>query len=327
MLINNINELKEHIPASVTLAFDDIKPKIRMVEREIIRKIFSPELYTRLTKSEGATDHDEELRLILSEAVAHLALMNYLAFGQVNIDSSGVHIASTENMKTAFEWQINELKNQCSLQGWQAVESGLEYLDSLKEGDVYELWKATDTFAQAKANLLPSLRAFEKYTSLHHSRVMYNKLVPTLTEQQDEVIIPSLGKPLWDAMLTIPEESTRKDVLNKARTLTGRTLAFLTMARGFEDTLLILSDNGPLIIEGLQSRTTDAKLSAPPEVVNAMAMRYDAKAKGSMTELLAFLQANVDVLTEYRESPNFISDADQTNHIPRNSPDWGMVFL
>lgn len=329
MLINNITELKEHIPASVTLDFNDIKPKIRMVEREIIRKIFSPELYTRLTTSVGDSAQDVELALIQSEAVAHLALMHYLSFGQVTIDSSGVHITSTENMKTAFEWQINELKNQCSLQGWQAVESGLEYLESLTEGALYTAWIATHTYTAAKANLIPNLRTFEKYTSLHHSRVLFNKLVPTLTEQQDEVMIPALGTELWSLILAIPSAETeeRKAALTKARTLTSRTLAFLTMARGFEDTLLILSDNGPLIIDGLQSRTSESKATARPEVVAAMAVRYDTKAKGAMTELLAYLQANSDVLPEYEDSPNFISDADQTDHIPRNKDDWGMVFF
>ena len=329
MLINNITELKEHIPASVTLDFDDIKPKIRMVEREIIRRIFSPALYTRLSTSAGDSAEDDELRLVLSEAVAHLALMHYLSFGQVTIDSSGVHITSTENMKTAFEWQIAELKNQCSLQGWQAIESGLESLDSLTTGPLSDAWKATTAYTLAKTNLIPNLRTFEKYTSLHHSRVLFNKLVPTLTEQQDEVMIPALGTALWAVILSIPpaELEERKTALTKARTLTSRTLTFLTMARGFEDTLLILSDNGPMIIDGLQSRASEAKASAPPEVVAAMAMRFDAKAKGSMTELLAFLQKHADVLTEYKESPNFITDADQTDHIPRNKDDWGMVFF
>ncbi len=328
-LINNITELKEYIPASVTLDFQDIKPKIRLVEREIIKKIFSPAIYTRITTESGSTDQDQELKSILGEAVAHLALLHYIGFGQVQINSSGIQIVSTTEMKQAFEWQIKGLQKECSLQGWSAIESALEYLESLTTGALFDAWKTTPFYELSKKSLVSTLRQFEKYSSLGQSRVMFNKLLPILTDQEQEVIMPALGDSLWAAITTIPEstEPSKVALLKKVKDQAAKALVFFTLGRGFEDSLMILSDNGPLIIEAMQSRNTDAVKAAPKEIVEAMALRYQAKAEGALKNLIDFCQANSAVLTEYQSSPNFISADDQTDHIPRNDPSSGVIFL
>lgn len=328
-LINNTEEFKEFIPASVTLDFNDIKPKIRLVEREIIKKIFSPAIYTRVTAGSGLTDQDTELKLLLSEAVAHLALMHYAPFGQLQISSAGIQIVSTTEIKQAFEWQIKGLVKECSLQGWSAVESALEYLESLTSGELFDVWKNTPFYELSKKTLISTLRQFEKYSSLGHSRVLFNKLLPILTDQEQDVIKPALGSSLWAAITSPPVGTTEEKLtlLKKVKDHAAKALVFLTLGRGFQDTLMILSDNGPMIIEAMQSRNTDAVKAAPKEIVEAMALRYQANGEATLRQLIEFCQDNSAVLTEYQSSPNFISDADQTDHIPRNDPDWGIAFL
>src|SRR5690606_38717245 len=114
------------------LAWADIEPKVRMVERDIIRKQFSKAIYDHIQQL-TADGTAAELRELLSEATAHLALLHYIGFGQVQISSSGIQIASDANLKTAFEWQITDLRRECSLQGWNAIESALELMETLTE--------------------------------------------------------------------------------------------------------------------------------------------------------------------------------------------------
>jgi hypothetical protein len=329
MLISNTTELKEYIPASVTLDFADIRPKVRLVEREIIQRIFSIEVYEHLIDPAATATEDVALKKLLAEAVAHLALLDYLAFGQVQINSSGVQIASNETMKTAFEWQIDEIKTQCSRQGWSAVESALEYCESLPDGDLKDLWEETNTYTTNQSRLLPTLRKFETFVNLGHSRVLFNKLAPIIQDQQEEVIEPAVGSALFAKMLAYESESdaTKKAALTKAHKLASRALAYFAAGSGFQDSMLILSDNGPLVINGMQSRLSKAKLTPPTELVQLIADSYQSRAGGALRELIEYCQANATVLPEYEESPNFISDADQTEHIPRNDPDWGIAFF
>lgn len=329
MLINNTTELKEYIPASVTLDFADIRPKVRLVEREIIQRIFSQAVYDRLTTIGAATTEDTALKALLAEAVAHLALLDYLAFGQVQINSSGVQIASNDTMKTAFEWQIDEIKTQCSRQGWSAIESALEYCESLPDGDLRTLWRQTNTYTTNQSRLLPTLRRFESFVNLGHSRVLFNKLAPIIQDRQEEVIEPAVGSALFAKILAYESEQNadKKAALKQAHKLASRALAYFAAGMGFQDSMLILSDNGPLVINGMQSRLSKAKLTPPTELVQLIADSYQSRAGGALRELIEYCQANAAVLTEYEQSPNFISNADQTEHIPRNDPDWGIAFF
>ena len=94
------------------------------------------------------------------------------------------------------------------------------------------------------------------------------------------------------------------------------------------DTLLVLSDNGPLVIDGIQSRLSKSKTTAPEELVQGIAKTYAQRAAGAMTDLLAFCQQHADILTEYLTSANYIpEDEDRTDHIPRNDPDAGVAFF
>lgn len=329
MLINNIATLRNFIPASVTLDFGDIRPKLKLVEREIIKRIFSTAIYDRLDALDAPTGPDADLKDLLSEAVAHLALLEYLPFGQVQIDSGGVRIATNENMKTAFEWQIDAIKTECSKQGWNAIESALEFCESLPVGELKSLWILTPTYLASKSQLLPSMRRFEQFMNIGHSRVLFNKLAPIIADLQGEVIAPALGKGLFEKILAYSTETEagKKDVLAQAHKLAAKALAFLAAGIGFQDSILILSDNGPLVIDGIQSRNSKSVKTAPTDAVRLIADAATARGKGALTELLEFCQANSSILTEYQVSPNYITVTDQTNHIPRNDPDWGIAFF
>lgn len=330
MLINNITELKQYIPVSLQLDFSDIHPKVIMVERDIIKKKFSKEIYAHLL-NEGQTGNSPEADLLqlLSEATAHLALLEYISFGQVNLDSSGIHIHSTENTKTAFEWQVSELKDSLSKQGWSAIESALELMETLPTGDLKTLWEATNTYQAAQSSLISTLRQFQRFVHLGDSRVLFHKLLPTLHYQQEEVISEAVGPDFWQKILSYSseEDSAQKARLNTAHIKASRALAFATVGEGFMDTMLILSDNGPLILDGLQSRITTSKATAPQELVQQIAASYAKKADGALTELLEYCQEQAVHFPEYTLSSNYISDENQETHIARNDPDAGLVFL
>lgn len=329
MLINSLAELKEYLPASVLLAWADIEPKVRMVERDIIRKQFSKAIYDHV-QALDAGEQAQELRELLSEATAHLALLHYIGFGQVHITSSGIQIESNQNLKTAFEWQITDLRRECSLQGWNAIESALEIMETLTEGDLLDLWKLTPAYLASRSALIPSLREFQKYVHLGDSRVLFNKLLPTLTEQQESRFQLALGPAMWLRLGDYDNPDVDASIrirIAHVRKMCARALAYATIGEGFVNTMLVLTDNGPMVIDGMQSRLTEAKKTAPEEFVAAIAAQYAAKASGAITAIFAYLQQNVAHFPEYKDSDNYIDDDTIDDHLFRNDPDWGIVFF
>ena len=330
MLINNIVEFKQHLPVSLQLEFGDILPKIKMVERDIIQKQFGVGIYRRITDDAFAPDTKEhKLFELLSEATAHLSLLEYISFGQVVLDSSGIHITSTENVKTAFQWQVADLKESCSISGWSAIESALELMETLPDGDLKTLWEDTDTFKASQISLISTLKQFQRFVNLGNSRVLFHKLLPTLEYFQEEVVEESIGPDFWQKILTYEseEDSSQKARLKKAHRLASRALAYGTIGEGFTDTMLVLSDNGPLILDKIQSSSSSVKATASQETVQLIAKTYAVKAQGALRELLEYCQSNAQYFPEYKLSTNYISDETTEDHIPRNDPDAGLAFF
>lgn len=330
MLINNTTELKKYIPVSIALAYEDIAPQLRMVERDTILPKFSKAVYDYITDLDHAAEDDaRHLLSLLCEATAHLAVLEYLSIGQVHISSSGVMINSSQNQKTAFEWQVRDAKNQTARIGWSAIESAMAFLSGLPPGDLRNAWQTTDTYTQAQQMLIPSLRKFQQHVHLGNSHLLYQRLLPVQLQNQEEHIRPLMGEALWTRVLSFEQEPapTAKAALTKLHRMLCRALAYETMADGFLDTVLILSDNGPLIIDGLQSRLSDAKATAPETFIHAVATSYRQKADGSVTEVLAYAQSQVAILPEYAQSPSYLQPTDPQDHIPRNDPDWGIAFF
>jgi len=329
MLINNITEFKQHLPVSLQLDFGDILPKIKMVERDIIQNQFGSAIYALITDNTytvGTPGY--KLFELLSEATAHLSLLEYISFGQVILDSSGIHITSTENVKTAFQWQVGDLKESCSISGWSAIESALALMDDLEDGNLKTLWQDTDTYKAAQTSLISTLKHFQQFVNLGNSRVLFHKLLPTLDYFQDEVVAESIGPDFWAKMFTIgaEEDATQKTRLKKAHKLASRALAFGTIGEGFTDTMLVLSDNGPLILDKIQSGSS-VKATASQDTVQLIAKTYAVKAHGALRELLEYCQTNATHFPEYKLSTNYISDETQDDHIPRNDPDSGLAFF
>jgi hypothetical protein len=328
-LINSTEELKQYIPVSVALTFADIDPKLRLVEREVIIRKFGKDIFQHVIQP-GASEQAEELHSLLAEATAHLGLMHYIGFSHAQINSAGIQIATDDHNKAAFEWQIEAIRDECSSQGWAALESALEYMESLPEGELLDLWKATDTYISSKHTLIPTLRHFQRWASLGNSRVLFNKLLPILRYIEEERIAPAIGQELYNKVIAYAEE---EDPAQKARLTTlhrhsSRALAFATIGDGFVDTMLVLSDNGPLVIDAIQSRLSKSKATAPEDLLMAISKKFASQAEGALTDMLAFCQANVDHFPEYKNTVNYIpEDEDRTDHIPRNDPDAGIAFF
>lgn len=319
MLIETTDQLRDHIPASYGLDIDDLRPKLKMVEREVIIKHFPLQLY-ELVHDGGENDAQEALRDLLAEAVAHLALYHHIDVGQVQISSSGIHINSTDTSKTAFEWQISNLKKSALRQGWQAVESAFLLLNSTEDAELKQIWEQSATYLALKNSLLPTLEVFQQFVSLDNSFMMFKKLSPLMREIQEEFITDLLGIDLLEKLLDAPAGKYR-EVLTRSR----RVLAYKAMAMGMVNTMLVMSDNGPLIIEGLTNLVVSNKRTVPIETASIIADNYRKRAATATKDLLAFCQKNVKALPEFAISENYVEPGE--SHLPDNDPEWGSILL
>jgi len=323
MLINNIATLKEFLPAAVTLDFADIRQQVRITEREIIKPYFGKPVYDLVNTSEP-TQEAAELKELMQEATAYLALAAYLPFGTTQISSAGIQIASNDNMKTAFEWQTAQLKTEAAKTGWMAIESGLEFLSRANGEALKTAWQQSQYFEQASKYLLPNLKAFQKFVFLSNSHTTFKKILPVLIDVQEEIIAQAISPGLLAKLIhSSPENAVLNSAANKAK----KALAYFAMSMSFSDSMLILSDSGQLVIKAMSKDVSEAKTTAPEKLVERIAESYRTKADGALTELCRFCQENIADLPEYVESSNYTEEMDGQEHIARNNPNHGIAFF
>ncbi len=134
-LLDTIDAFKEHIGLNESVSANDfvkMQPDVLLAEDDYLRPALGAAFYddlidpsTTLTSAEA-----DRLRALLRSALANLSMVGYLDMGQVQISGAGVQIISTDNQKTAFQWQVNNLKTSFSRKGWNGLEKALAYLEA-----------------------------------------------------------------------------------------------------------------------------------------------------------------------------------------------------
>jgi len=325
-LIQNIETLKEFWPASVALDFKDIEPQIRIVQRNVIAKTFGPEIVSMAMAMEN--QQTTEVKKLMQEALAFLALAKYLPFGMTQISSAGIQIASNQNMKTAFEWQTTTLREEAVTTGWQAIESVCDFLDLTTNEGLKNAWMATDFKQKSLGLLVPSIKVFQQYVNISDSHIMFFKLLPFLLDSQDEVVRPCLTDALFDKMMNPPAgDAMLIKKLSELRKKAEKCVCFFAMSNGYQDISLLIKDNGIFAIEDIQARLTNTKKTISLEQSTVISESYKVRANGMLQEIIEFCNANSNVLTDFRISPNFITETDSEHIIYRNPPDAGIVFF
>lgn len=186
-LIRTIEQFVAHVKVNINSDLANFEPDMRVAERSRIRPVLGGALYNELSSlSDEAlaaaladpADVRGGLLLLLQEAVANLGALEYLALNQVNITDRGVMLMTSGSEKTAFQWQINDLKASFRRKGYNALEEVLAYLEAHLAD--FPAWAASPAAQQARELFIGSATEFSHHYDIADSRLTYVALLPTL---------------------------------------------------------------------------------------------------------------------------------------------------
>jgi hypothetical protein len=186
-LIRTMEQFTDHVKVNYGTDLANFEPDLRVAERQRVRPVLGPALFNELSALS-----DDELAAVLAdpadvrggllrlvhEATANLAALEYLTLNQVQISSGGVHIFSDAAKKTAFQWQINDLKGYFRRKGYNALEEVLTYLEA--HVDAFAAWASSPAATQARALFIASASEFSRHYDIADSRLTYVALLPTM---------------------------------------------------------------------------------------------------------------------------------------------------
>jgi hypothetical protein len=285
-LFKTTDEIKDFLPVNITFEFRDILPFLKEVEREIIVPVLGKDQYNDLhTKYQADTitagDSDDKLLQMARIPLASFAYMKWIPWGQVQIDSGGIRIVSSENLKSAFPWQIQNLEQSARASGFSGIEALYVFLEENKA--TYTLWASSSAYTQSKELFINSAKEFTEYVNINCSRWTFNTVRAIISRIEDTVIKNTLGTTLFDAIkaeiLSGSISSANQDLLNLIRP----ALANLTMAKAMailpvkidEFGITVLSTNNP----------DKSKSPAPADQISFMIHHYKTEGEDFLTQL------------------------------------------
>lgn len=323
-LFKTIDELKAYLPVSLTFQLADVMPFIKQAERDYIQPVISKDLYDALNESYNAENHEltgEEISLLkaVQESLANLAIMLWLPFGQVQFNSGGIHIVSNDTMKTAFQWQINEVEQALYKAGFSAIEHLISFLEV--NADDYPEYKDSDERKELFSHFINSAKEFNRHFDIEISRYIFLKLLPSMNRVEEDKIRSVLHDELFDEIKDQILNGTLTDDNKKLLRYIRPIVANFTIAKAIDKLPLEISGAGISIIY-----TAGSSEKKPADINRNASLKNscEAEAENLLKQLSDFLHKNADTYPLFKNSDAYTENRSSTFENDSNS---GIFFV
>lgn len=203
-LILNIEEVKKHLPVTVASSIENLDTYIALAEQKFIIPEIGIETYNYIAtkyKNNSITDaKDQQLLELLQKAVTFYAYLLYIPVGQLQISDNGIRIAVTESLKTAFDWQIDNLEDSFKDAGDNCMEITMQYLNT--EIDFFTVYAASSAFKEFKKQFISTADQFNLRCSVPLTHRIFKKISMDILISQSRDIKAALGDAFYADLLT-----------------------------------------------------------------------------------------------------------------------------
>lgn len=267
-IISTIEELKNYVSATASFKFDKIAPHINRTMQGYIKKLLGEDLTEEIcTAYESALEvlaamaapdrakivaegrqytlmpaKYQQIMPYLQDAVSNISFMNSLSQMQMSMSESGIRLLVNENSKTAFQWQIDDLKYQLASDGYSALNSLLETLDAHKAD--FSAWETSDAYADQKKYFVENPDLFNNAYYIANSRITYLTLRYIMQRIEQFEVQRLIGPTLFQKLKTNQKTSysDREKILMNSFIIPG--IVLLTVAKGIVERAIEVTDLG-----------------------------------------------------------------------------------
>lgn len=234
MLFKTPTEFQEYISSSIEFEMKAIKPYLNAVCNSTIKNLLGSALLAKLIKAYDDNSNNanyKELLTYVRPVLANLAFEKYLPTAQVSISKGGVRISTNETNKTAFQWQIKDIRKSCLEMGNSAIEELLIYLESKSTATEFSDWSSAPGYTLFYELFLRKTEEFQKEYNINNSRRTFLSLVPMMREVEEFSIMPLIGSDFATELKTQIKANNVTANNKKAIALINKTIAYLTVSK------------------------------------------------------------------------------------------------
>jgi hypothetical protein len=317
MLFKTIDEIKEFWPVPVSDNIANVKPFIVQAERDYIIPAISQAQYTTLSNAYNVITPSlsPALTKLLEKVQAALALYAYYLWipsGQLQISDSGIRIATNENLKTAFQWQIDDLQRSVIKQAGSAMEDLLAFMEQNKAD--YAGWSGSSAYTEFKDCFIPSAIVFTNcYSALGYSRLNFLAIRSHMKKVQETTIQAELSPEFYAVLKNQNTTNTLSDKNKLLIPYIQKAIANLTMANAFTTLAVTINENGILNFNNTGNREAiNAKQPSAPSMISKLELQAQKDGETYIQILKDFLKANITDYPVYASSTAYNSETTDT---------------
>lgn len=324
-LFKTIAEVKVFWPMLSSSKIENILPFIKQAERKFIIPAISQAEYDALNTwynagtppAESATK--SALLLNVQAALALYAKYLWIPSGQLQEGDSGIRIATTDTLKTAFQWQIDELQRSVIEQAGNAMDDLLAFMEANK-GD-YALWSASSAYTLFKDCFIPSAAKFtEIYNGLGGSRLNFMAIRGQMVKIQDFVIQSELSQTFYDELKAQLKANTLSANNAKLIPMIQNVVANLTMSSAFTQLSVKIGEDGVVNFNTTASRVVSRQNEpAKNQQITKLETQAEKDGRAYLVILKEYLKANIANYPTYASSDAYDSE-ESTDNSFKNDP-------
>lgn len=194
------DEIKLYAEVNATFESANLLPaEIKVVH--IVKDILSDAEYDNLLlnyTNNTLTAEQNKLLPYVQDAMVCLCMIKYVgACGQAEISNAGIHLNLSKDRKTAFQWQIVDIKKHFKTEGYKALENLLHFL--WKSGNTeYLLWQASDNKKEYLKYFVNDSIQFSKGYNIHGNFAFFLYLRDSIEFTEEQYIEPIIGQDLFN---------------------------------------------------------------------------------------------------------------------------------
>lgn len=318
-LFSDISEIKQKVSINGTFKLDKIRPHISRTERSHIAPLLGDAFYNEIAEAyqealivlaskpdlerKKIIDAGEQYLLMpahywpvmemLQDAIANIAFMSSLSQTQLNIGDAGISLSVNENTKTAFQWQIDDLKYQFALDGFNSLNELLVYLES-SLGE-FPVWVSSDAYSQQKKYFVESAEVFSNNYQINNNRMSFLTLRYIMNRIEIHEVSEVISAPLFAHLKTkqLTGYNAAEQILMERFLIPG--IVLLTVAKGIVERAVEVTDLGVQInLYTYYSSLKDARKKGGEQERKDMIMQLTADGNKFLSSARDYIDANRD---------------------------------
>lgn len=326
MFLNSTEEVQKYIPLTVSFEWDNLRPFLERAETKYLLPLLGKSFLKELKEFDASgedsgsgsvsgsgsgtncSDQKEEVVNKVERALANLSVFMMLPVHQVQIDSSGVHIVTGDNRKTAFQWQIVDMQREFANTGYEVLDELLAYLE--EHESCFDTWTNSDAYTKFKDSFIRTASEFSKHFFINDSRRTFLELQPVMQKVEDFWIKPTLGDDYFEHLKNALKKdnvgSEDQKVIDKLKP----AIANLTAAKGMSQLAIEVKFSG-IVLNEFADEVRQEKSAEDKRIYD---LQKSAHQDGEvyLKMVVDFLNENAEDYPKYKNSDQYTDPDDSS---------------